>query len=268
LQGVRLLIVDAEDRPVPPGERGELLAGGVAVGRGYYRSPELTERRFVPDPYAADGSRLYRTGDQVRWNGDGELEFLGRLDAQVKVDGVRIEPVEIESVLLEHPAVADVLVTAFQAKDGFRRLAAFVVPQHGARLVDLRPYLSKLLPASHIPSTFIEVTQLPDTPARRPIRKPAAPVDPAAVDSRPARRIPLTPLELLVADAWERVLGVADVGLDDDFFHRDGTSLQLILLAAQLREAAGVVFEPGALFKATTVEAQAELLAGLGATGA
>ena len=268
LQGVRLVVVDEDDKPVPAGEPGELLAGGVAVGRGYYRNPELTDRRFVPDPFAADGSRLYRTGDRVRWNEDGELEFLCRLDAQVKVDGVRIEPAEIESVLIEHPAVADVLVTAFQARDGFRRLAAFVVPQHGARLVDLRPYLAKLLPASHIPSTFIEVTQLPDAPARRPaVRKPGA--QPAlSPDGRPARRIPLTPLELLVADAWERVLGVADVGLDDDFFHRDGSSLQLTLLAAQLRESAGVAFEPGALFKATTVEAQAELLAGLGATGA
>ena len=254
LQGTRLLIVGPDGRPVPDGRPGELLAGGVAVGRGYHRSPLLTAERFILDPWQEDGERLYRTGDLVRRRPDGELEFLDRLDAQIKVDGVRIEPGEIEIALRGHPAVQDALVTVFPEPDGTRKLAAYIISVNGAHPAQLRPYLARLLPASHIPTAFIEVEDLPGEPGG--IR---------VVSGSPARerRVPLSPVERLVAEAWQEVLGGGEPGLDDDFFHREGTSLQLTLLAALLRESSGIDFEPGLLFQATTVRAQAELLAAL-----
>ncbi|MEV4439750.1 amino acid adenylation domain-containing protein [Streptomyces sp. NPDC049577] len=261
ISGMRALVVDAAGNPVAVGAPGELCAGGVGVARGYLGSPEQTADRFVPDPFAKDGSRLYRTGDKVRWRQDGVLEYLGRIDHQVKINGVRIEPGEIESALAAHPRVSGAVVTPFTAPDGGKRLAGYVTLAAGSdEVVDgLRSFLQERLPDTHIPAAFIRLDAFPLTVNGKVDRAALPAPDPGA--GAPARRAPRTATEKLVADAWRELLKVDEVGLDDDFFRLGGTSLQLTRLAYQLRNASGRQIQLRGLFTATTVEAQARLLA-------
>ncbi|MFE7129404.1 amino acid adenylation domain-containing protein [Streptomyces sp. NPDC057638] len=253
LDGVRVLVADAAGHPVGVGTPGELHIGGVAVARGYAGRPGLTADRFVPDPYAKDGSRLYRTGDRVRWRADGVLEFLGRLDDQVKINGVRIEPGEIEAQLTAHPAVAGAVVTAYALPDGTKRLAGYVRPRDGADLPDLRGFLQERLPATHVPGVVVELADFPLTSSGK--------VDRRALPAPGERHGgPGTAAEELVASVWRDVLGLDAVGPGDDFFRLGGTSLQLTRLAARLRAASGRDVQLRRLFTVTTVAGQALLL--------
>jgi amino acid adenylation domain-containing protein len=261
IPGMRVLVVDRSGRPVGPGTPGELLAGGVGVARGYLNRPGLTAGSFVPDPFAADGSRLYRTGDRVRWRRDGVLEYLGRLDDQVKVNGVRIEPAEIERTLLSHPLVAAATVAAYEGgPDSSKRLAAYLVPRPGLDLVELRGFLAQLLTAPQLPSAFMLLERLPLGPTGKVDRR-ALP-SPGSLDAggRPVHRAPVTEAEEAVAAVWREVLKLDLVGLDDDFFQLGGTSLQLTRLVSRLRIATGRSFALRGFFKATTLAAQADLL--------
>ncbi|MFF4404871.1 amino acid adenylation domain-containing protein [Streptomyces sp. NPDC001404] len=260
LPGMRVLVADASGRPVGVGTPGELLAGGVGVARGYLGRPELTAEHFVPDPFAKDGSRLYRTGDKVRWRKDGVLEYLGRIDHQVKVNGVRIEPGEVESALSAHPRVGGAVVTAFTAPDGVKRLAGHVLADSEDVLGGLRAFLQERLPDTHIPAVFLRLDAFPLT-VNGKVDRAALPAPELADGGRPAHRAPRTATEQLVADAWEEVLRAGHIGLDDDFFRLGGTSLQLTRLAHRLRSASGRQIQLRGLFTATTVEAQARLLA-------
>ncbi|MEU2559203.1 amino acid adenylation domain-containing protein [Streptomyces longispororuber] len=262
VERLRVLVVDASGTPVGVGVPGELLIGGVGVARGYLGRPGQTADRFVPDPFAKDGSRLYRTGDRVRWRADGVLEYLGRADDQAKVNGVRIEPGEIEAELAAHPGVAAATVLPYTLPEGGQRLAAYVVPR-GAEGQDvvagLRAYLLERLPGTHVPAVFLELERLPLGPTgkvdRRALPDPVSGAAAGADGDAPA-----TDAELLVAEAWRELLGREAVGADDDFFRLGGTSLQLTRLAARLRAQTGRDVTLRALLGAPTLRAQAALL--------
>ncbi|WP_018350831.1 non-ribosomal peptide synthetase [Longispora albida] len=252
ITNVRILVLDADGEPVPIGVPGELHAGGRNVGRGYLGRPDLTAEKFVPDPYGAPGARLYRTGDQVRWRPDGTLEYLGRIDQQVKINGVRIEPGEIEAALVAHPEVSAAVVVPFEV-NGVKRLAAYIVDSVPA---GLREFLADRLPEALIPSAFVALDAFPLTTSGK-VDRAALP----APEIEQERVLPRTPAERLVAGIWAELLGVAEVGVHDDFFALGGSSLVLTRLGRRLREASGGEVQLRSLFTATTVERQAALLA-------
>ncbi|MGK4582319.1 amino acid adenylation domain-containing protein [Kitasatospora sp. HPMI-4] len=260
LDGLRVLVVDQTGRPVAPGVPGELYAGGVGVARGYLGRPDLTAERFVPDPFAKDGSRLYRTGDRVRWREGGILEYLGRIDDQVKINGVRIEPGEIEDALAAHPGVHGAAVTAYTVADGSKRLAAFVRTAHEGVLAELREFLRDRLPTTHLPASIVRLESFPLNSSGK-VDRAALPTDRLAEEAAAAEQIaPRTTAERLVAKIWQDLLKVDSVGVHDDFFKLGGSSLQLTRLANQLRTASGREILLRGLFSATTVEAQAQLV--------
>ncbi|MGW6980819.1 amino acid adenylation domain-containing protein [Streptomyces sp. NPDC054932] len=261
LSGMRVLVLGPTGEPVPLGTPGELYAGGPGVARGYLGRPDLTAERFVPDPYGPAGSRLYRTGDLVRWRSDRTLEYIGRLDHQVKINGVRIEPGEIEAVLSAHPQVTGVAVTA-HATDAGKRLAAHLTVDGalGAPGADeLRRYLRDRLPDSHVPSFFAFPDAFPLTPNGKIDRAALALPEPQQ-STGDAFVAPRDAAEELVAGVWAELLGRERVGADDNFFALGGTSLQLTRLAARLRAASGEQISLRGLFSATTVAAQADLV--------
>ncbi|MEO3827709.1 amino acid adenylation domain-containing protein [Actinomadura sp. B10D3] len=260
--GMRVIVLDAAGRPVPPGMRGELHIGGVGVGPGYLNRPGLTAERYVPDPLGPPGSRLFRTGDLVFWREDGTLEFVGRLDHQVKVNGVRIEPGEVEAVLAAHSGVAQAVVAPYEAGGLGLRLAGYVRPADGGGLPgDLRDFLGERLPGTHVPAVFVEIESFPRTSSGKVDR--AALPEPAAAGGRPwaPDAPPRTREERLVAGVWEDLLKVEGVRVRDDFFRLGGTSLQLTRLANRLRSASGREIHLPGLLAAATVEEQAGLIA-------
>ncbi|MGV9451900.1 amino acid adenylation domain-containing protein [Streptomyces sp. NPDC003635] len=259
LPGLRVLVLDANLAPVPVGVPGELYAGGVGVARGYAGRPDLTAERFVPDPYAAEpGARLYRTGDQVRWRADRTLEYLGRLDHQVKVNGVRIEPGEVEAALAAHPDVTGAVVVPYPAEDGGKRLAAHLTGSVDP--AELRAFLAERLPDSHVPALFHVLDAFPLLPSGKVDRARLPSAEEITAAGQPAFTAPRDTAEELVAGVWAELLGQDRVGAHDDFFALGGTSLQLTRLASRLRAASGEKVSLRGLFAATTVEAQARLI--------
>ncbi len=283
----RAHVLDEELETVPMGSAGELFVGGAGLARGYLHRPELTAARFVPDPFA-DGERLYRTGDRVRRRADGVLEFLGRLDHQVKVRGFRIELGEIESTLLLHPLVGEAVVVAQSDGERYRRLVAYFVaaksarpeaaggtasgaPEaaadpagEGRRAAQLRAFLGERLPSHMVPSTLIELAALPLTPHGKLDRRA---LPPAAVRHEPAaaagRIEPRTPIEEIVAGIWLEVLGLdgdRGIGAGDDFFALGGHSLSLTQLLSRLRRVFSVELEVGQVFREPTVARLARLV--------
>ncbi|HEY2515808.1 MAG TPA: amino acid adenylation domain-containing protein, partial [Polyangiaceae bacterium] len=225
IANTRVYVVDAALAPVPIGVVGELVVGGVGVGHGYVNRPELTAQKFVSDPFAADRSaRLYRTGDLARYRPDGSLELLGRIDAQVKVRGYRIELGEVESALAKDERVREVAVVVREDVPGDKRLVAYV-SAGGAPASELRASLAKVLPEFMIPSAFVSLETLPRSPNGKIDRRalPAPNVDRASVGLDYVA--PRTATEQLIAGIWSAVLGVENVGLDDNFFHLGGHSL-------------------------------------------
>jgi non-ribosomal peptide synthetase component F len=241
LPGTQGYVVDPELGPLPLGASGELLLGGAGLTRGYLGRPELTAERFIPDPWSGDpGGRLYRTGDRVRYRTDGELEFLGRLDHQVKVRGFRIELGEIETALLDRPRVRDAVVIAREDTPGDRRLVAYVVGE--ARGPELRLALGERLPEYMVPSVFVLLEALPQTPNGKVDRK-ALP-RPEGGGREAGYVEPRTPVEKELAAIWSAVLGVENVGLNDNFFELGGHSLLATQVMARIRESFGVTEIP------------------------
>ncbi len=249
-------VLDARGEPVPVGVPGELYVGGVGVARGYGGRPELTAERFLPDRFGEAGARLYRTGDRVRWLASGELEFLGRMDAQVKVRGYRIEPGEVESVLRGQPGVADAVVVVREDVPGDRRIVAYLVPRDGAEPspVELRGRLAERLPEYMLPGRFVTLERIPLTPNGKLDRR-ALPRPEASGSGRAgARPAPRDGLEATLVHIFEKVLGATGVGLQDSFFELGGHSLLAVQLMSELHEAAGVLLPVTTLFRAPTVE--------------
>ncbi|HET6504893.1 MAG TPA: amino acid adenylation domain-containing protein [Amycolatopsis sp.] len=247
--GTRVYVLDGQLRLVPVGVTGELWVAGSGLARGYLDRPDLTAQRFVPDPYGNAGERMYRTGDRVRWNRQGELEFVGRVDDQVKVRGFRVEPGEIRSVLSRHPDVTAAAVVARADPAGTNQLVAYVSP--GPDDPDLlRPFLAAHLPEHMIPAAVICLDALPLTPSGK-VDHNALPAP--TFDSASTSRQPDTPMEKSIAALFAEILGVGEVGADDDFFRRGGHSLLATRLAARARSALGVTLDVRQVFATPTV---------------
>jgi amino acid adenylation domain-containing protein len=245
LAGTQAWVVDPRGAPVPAGVPGELRLGGTGLARGYLGRPDLTAERFVPDPFGPPGSRLYRTGDLVRWRNDGQLDFLGRIDRQVKLRGFRIELGEIEAALLTDPLVHAAAVAARDDGAAGRRLVAYVVPAGAAdedlpRLLKAR--LRETLPDYMLPAAFVLLDALPLTPSGKIDRGALPPAFETrqAAGRKPGGAAPRTGVEQRIAAIWEELLGVESPGIDDDFFELGGHSLLASRLVARLADVFGV----------------------------
>ncbi|MFB1485371.1 amino acid adenylation domain-containing protein, partial [Corallococcus sp. RDP092CA] len=268
---VQVYVLDDTLGPVPPGVAGELYVASVGLARGYQGRPELTAERFLPNPFSTEpGARLYRTGDRVRWLATGELEYLGRVDFQVKVRGFRIELGEVESVLLHHAEVREAAVVVREDVPGDKRLVAYVVTAEEASLdaSELRRYLKGEVPEYMVPSAFVVLDALPMTPAGKVDRKAL----PAPTESCEERRevevvAPRTPTEELLVPVWTEVLGVERVGVRDNFFELGGHSLLATQVASRIRELFGVELPLRVLFEAPSVAELARRVDALVAEG-
>ncbi|MEU7551543.1 amino acid adenylation domain-containing protein [Streptomyces sp. NPDC044571] len=254
LPGYRAYILDDRGDLAPVHVPGELYVGGTGVARGYLGRPGLTAEKFLPDPYGPPGSRVYRTGDLAVRRQDGVLTFLGRADRQIKLNGLRIEPGEIEVALTGRPGIRQALVTV---RNG--ALVAYLVTDGGTEpdATALRDALTALLPVGMIPTAFIALDAFPLN-ANGKIDHPKLPNPggPAASE----RVEPRTPTEVRVAEIWAGVLGTTDIGVTDDFFTLGGNSLRITQITSRIREAFGVSLELRAFFRAPTVAALSELI--------
>ncbi len=234
LRNVRAYVVDDSFQLVPIGVPGELYLAGRQTARGYLRRPGLTAERFVANPFGPPGSRLYRTGDRVRWTADGQLDYLGRVDHQLKIHGHRIEPGEVEAAITGHDDIAEAVVTAAEV-NGHRHLVGYVVPTAGATMntVELRTWLKRRLPDYLIPTAYVPLTALPLT-AHGKIDRNALPA-PDIQASQAGHTPPSTPTERTLARIWADVLGVDETGVDDNFFELGGDSILSIQIVSQAR---------------------------------
>ncbi|MFJ3899012.1 non-ribosomal peptide synthase/polyketide synthase [Streptomyces sp. NPDC090083] len=242
----RTYVLDAGLRPVPPGVPGELYLAGIQLARGYLDRPGLTAERFVADPYGEPGTRMYRTGDLARWNADGTVEYLGRTDDQVKVRGFRVEPGEIQAALTTHPSVAHAVVVVRE-----QRLVAYLVPAGDTGAVDaeaVRAHTAAALPAHMVPAVLVTLDALPLTPNGK-LDRAALP----APDFTPLTgTAPRSPREQILAGLFGDVLGLEQVGADDDFFTLGGHSLLAMRLVSRVRTALGADLTVRTVFEAST----------------
>ncbi|HEX7183172.1 MAG TPA: amino acid adenylation domain-containing protein, partial [Thermoanaerobaculia bacterium] len=256
----RIHLLDHAFRPVPIGVAGELCIGGVQLARGYWNRSDLTAERFVPDPVGeTPGERLYRTGDLARHLPDGAVEFLGRIDYQVKVRGFRIELGEIESVLLSHPGVREAIVLAREQGGGERQLVGYVVPKEREEIAaaELRAYLAVRLPDYMVPAAWVLLEKLPLTNSGKVDRK-ALPAPEAPSVGYVA---PRSPVEQIVAGLWAELLRVPRVGIEDNFFDLGGDSIRAVRLVSRVNERLSADLKVQDVFKYQTVGALAERLA-------
>ncbi|BDH12172.1 non-ribosomal peptide synthase/polyketide synthase [Streptomyces hygroscopicus] len=258
LDDMRVHVLDARMRPVPPGVAGELFLAGEGVARGYLGRPGATADRFVADPSGPPGARMYRTGDLARRRLDGTVEFLGRTDDQVKIRGFRVEPGEVEGALAAHPGVADVAVVARAERSGTKRLVAYVVGHDGLDTEALRIHAQHTLPDYLVPTAFVALAALPLS-ANGKVDRAALPAPGTGAD-RPEPVAPRTEAERRTAEVWAEVLGVERVGVQDDFFALGGDSILSIRLTSRLAEAFGTDLTPRAVFTHPTPAALAALL--------
>lgn len=255
LPNTRVYVFDRWGNLAPRGVPGELYVGGAQLADGYLGRPDLTAERFVPNPFA-HGQRLYRTGDVVRWRGDGNLEYLGRLDRQVKVRGFRVEIGEVESALLESHAVRECAVEARESGTGDQRLVAYVVFHGGhddasSALAELVEHLRRRLPGFMIPSTLVPLPALPRTSSDK-IDRAALP--PPALARREEEIVrPRTRAEHVLVEIWDRLLNVWPIGVEDDFFALGGHSLLAMRMVAEIRRAFGRSIALSTLFEGPTI---------------
>ncbi|WP_190138719.1 non-ribosomal peptide synthetase [Streptomyces longispororuber] len=275
VEGARVQVLDATLRPVPPDTVGELYVSGPLLARGYLGNPGETAARFVPDVSGPPGARMYRTGDLAARSADGTLAFHGRADTQVKIHGVRIETHEVAAVLTAHPGVADAVVVARETRSS-KQLVAYVVPkERGEResgvssdsygslalepsfsVGDLRAFAARLLPAPMVPAAFVPLERIPLTPNGKPDLAEL----PAPRLRQRAYQAPRDETETALARQFAEVLGIDEVGVDDDFFVIGGDSIQSIQVVSRLRER-GIHLSAQDVFERRTVAALAELAA-------
>ena len=262
IDNVRIRLLDDGGRPVPIGVPGELHIGGVALARGYLARPDLTAERFVPDACGSEaGARLYRTGDLARYRPDGAIEFLGRLDHQVKIRGVRIEPQEVEAALLERDDVRAAAVVAGDAATGGCRLIAYVVPAAapGPTAAALRAALRERLPEPMLPAAFVTLDELPLGPNGKLDRRALPP--PGQQPSGAAATAPRTAIEAHLAAIWAELLGVDAIGVEDNFFELGGHSLLASQLLSRIRDRFHVRLPLREVFAAPSVGELARVVA-------
>jgi len=259
-------VLDESLDPVPLGVPGELHIGGIGVGRGYLNRPILTAERFVPNPFSdLPGSRMYRTGDQVRRLVDGTLEFLGRFDHQVKLRGQRIELTEIESAMNEYSAVLRCVVIVREDEPGDRRLAAYVVPRRGAELnvAEMRAYLRERLPEYMVPNAIVPLAEMPLT-ANEKIDREALPRPGSAREElEKSYAAPRNPTESALAAIWMEALTVPRVGIHDGFFELGGHSLLATRVVSRIRNQFQTPLTLRMLFDNPTIARLAQVMANL-----
>jgi len=264
IANTQVYLLDRHLNPVPVGVSGEIYIGGAGVARGYLNRPELTAEWFVPDPYSSEpGARLYRTGDLGRWLADGEIVYLGRVDAQVKVRGYRIEPGEIEAALLEHSGVQEAVVCARGDGEGNsaeKRLVGYVVCQKEPTpsVSELRTFLKDRLPEYMVPSAFVYLDVLPLTPNGKVDRSSLPDVDASRPSLSESYVAPRNPVEEVLAGIWREMLGLEQVGVHDNFFELGGDSILSIQVMARCHQA-GLQLTPRQLFQHQTIAELAPL---------
>ena len=264
ISNARTYVLDHTLSPVPVGVVGELYYGGICVGRGYHNDEQRTAQSFIPDPFS-DGpdAKLYKTGDLARYMADGTLEFLGRIDHQIKIRGLRIELGEIEMVLKRHPSVMDLVVVARKGSTGDQRLVAYVVlhKDHSDTTVnDLQDYLMHQLPAYMVPSAIMFLEALPLNSNGKIDRRNL----PLPESSRPEYEkqlvAPRNSLEEEVVASWSRILGIEQISIYDDFFALGGDSLLATRVTSSLRTSLAVEIPLRGFFEAPTVAQLAEII--------
>ncbi|HEV2638195.1 MAG TPA: amino acid adenylation domain-containing protein [Actinocrinis sp.] len=257
----KVYVVDRHDHPVPVGVPGEILIAGEVLARGYVNRPELTADRFAVLDLDGTARRVYRTGDRARWHEDGRLEFLGRIDKQVKLRGFRIELGEIESVLLAHESVGSAAVILREDAPGGKRLAAYVVPADpaaGVTVRDLRAHLALSVPEYMVPAAFVVLDELPLTRSGKADHQ-ALPEPDYQDEQRAAGYLaPRTATERAVVEIWSEILGVSPIGVHDDFFALGGHSLLATQVVSRLRTRLGVEVPVRTIFAALTPAELAE----------
>ncbi|HEU5414840.1 MAG TPA: amino acid adenylation domain-containing protein, partial [Candidatus Angelobacter sp.] len=263
IANTQMYILDSKMQPVPAGVIGELYIGGIQVGRGYLNRDELTRERFVKDPFASKaGTRMYRTGDLGRWLEDGNIEYLGRNDFQVKVRGFRIELGEIESRLLEHDGVQEAVVVAREDRPGEQQLVAYYVGRAHPKpdVEELRRHLSARLPEYMVPAAYVSLEKLPLTSNGKLDRKALPAADASAYLTR-GYEAPLGEAESTIASIWADVLKLERIGRNDNFFELGGHSLLAVTVIERMREA-GLTLDVRALFASPTLKGLAETAGG------
>jgi len=242
ISNTQVYILDVNLKPVPSGTPGNLYISGAGVARGYLHRPEMTAERFLPDPFCPKpGERIYKTGDRVRYLPDGNIEYLGRFDHQVKIRGHRIELGEIEAVVSEHPQVGEAAVLAMNEDNGEQSLVAFVVAREETSLTSagLRQFLKEKLPDPMIPARFVMVPALPLAPNGKVDRKALERLEGQPLPFGEEYRAPRTRLECELVEIWQTVLRREQVGIEDNFFEVGGDSIQLAIVHARVVKAAG-----------------------------
>ncbi|MFC7443126.1 amino acid adenylation domain-containing protein [Laceyella putida] len=257
----RVVVLGADGQLVPIGVPGELCVSGESLARGYLHRPELTAEKFVPNPFVS-GERMYKTGDRVRWLPDGSIEFLGRLDDQVKVRGFRIELGEVTNRLLKHPAVREAVVIARRDEAGEAVLCAYFTAEGGWTTAGLRQHLAQELPDYMIPAHFIKLESLPLN-ANGKVDKRALPEPEVSEGTGSAYVAPTTELEAALAKIWQNVLQVERVGINDRFFELGGHSLKAMMLSSQIHKELDMEIPLREIFVHPTVREMAAYLAGM-----
>jgi amino acid adenylation domain-containing protein/non-ribosomal peptide synthase protein (TIGR01720 family) len=260
----QIYLLDAHMQPVPVGVSGEIYIGGDGLARGYLNRPELTAEKFIPDPFSEDpATRLYKTGDLARYLPDGNIEFLGRIDHQVKIRGFRIELGEIESVLGRHPTVRETVVIAREDVPGDKRLVAYVVASHEPTptFSELRSFLKEKLPDYMIPSAFVYLDSLPLTPNGKLDRRALPRPEQSRSELEAVYVAPQSEVERIIAEVWQQVLRVEQVGVHDNFFDLGGHSLLLIQIHNKFQEFFRKTIPITDIFRYPTIKALADHLA-------
>ncbi|HEU5230989.1 MAG TPA: amino acid adenylation domain-containing protein, partial [Ktedonobacteraceae bacterium] len=264
IANTRLYVLDSLMQPVPIGATGELFIGGSSLARGYLRQPEMTAERFIPDPFGNQpGSRLYKTGDLVRYRANGSLDFIGRNDEQVKIRGFRVEPGEIEAILRQHESIREAAVIVLEDMPGEKRLIAYIVPEREGNLPPNQPgqYLRDRLPHYMIPARIVTLEQLPLSPNGKLDRRalPALNIDLSDLEKSymPAH----TPVEETLVSIWEKVLDVQRIGIYDNFFELGGHSLLATQVISHMRKAFQVDLPLQAIFDTPTIADLAQIIA-------
>jgi amino acid adenylation domain-containing protein len=263
ISNTRFYVLDGTGQPVPVGVPGELHIGGDGLARGYRGREDLTAERFVPDPFsAAPDARIYKTGDLVRWREDATLQFLGRIDQQVKLRGFRIELTEVEAVLAGHPLVGAVAAVVREDAPGDRRLVAYFVPagRDSPAIDELRNLTRGLLPPYMVPSAFVELDSMPSS-ANRKLDRAALPAPGGQRTVQRPYTPPTRPVEFKLIEIWQEILGVEEVGVDDDFFDLGGHSLLAVKLLARIVETLDVELKLTSIFDHPTIGELGDLVA-------
>ena len=261
ITNTRIYILDRDLNPAPVGVPGELYIGGVGLARGYWRRPELTKEKFIADPFSnSPGARLYKTGDLARFRPDGNIEYLGRLDSQVKIRGQRIELGEIESTIASHPEVQDSAVTLREDTPGESRLVAYVVPKANKKVSasELRRFLAKRLPEAMLPAAFVWLERMPLNANGKLDRRALAPPEHSRPEMESHYVAPRTPFEERITGIWSEVLKIDGIGIHDNFFELGGDSIAAMQTVSRMKMA-GLGITTRQLFQHPTVAQLAEI---------